>query len=193
LELSFKPYDDDDILTTEADGKITLRYLVREVEPMNPDEMSGDENLFLVNYHRDFYIRRDGIIAEAYVCAWFNGERIPQQETYWIFPLGMYSHSGVILRLGSKSFVGDSGGWDSSMVGVVLASKREWHLQAKAEKVAECLVQEWNNYLHGDVWGYFTDVFDAKTKARIDAECESCWNYNGTYREALESMKRNEM
>jgi hypothetical protein len=127
------------------------------------------------------------------VRAWFKGEKIEQAKKYWIFPLGMYSHSGVILRLGSKSFVGDSGGWDSSMVGVVLASKKEWRLQAKAEKVAESLVQEWNNYLSGDVWGYITDVFDAKTKERVDAECESCWGYNSTYREAFKALKRNEM
>jgi len=193
LELSHKPQDDDDILVAEKDGKITLRYLVRDEDPQNPDDMGDDSLMLLVNYHRDFWVVNDKIITKDQLASWYRGEKIEQAKTYWIFTLGMYSHSGIVLRLGSKDFVGDSGGWDSSMIGAVLVSKKEWRLSAKAEKAAECLVQTWNNYLSGDVWGYVIDVFDAKTKERIEAECESCWGYNSEYREAFESLKKGEM
>jgi hypothetical protein len=192
LELSHKPQDDNDIIITEKDGKITLRYLVQDCDAQPPNE-GGDNGIFLVNYHRDFYVRNDKIITKDTLVDWYQGQKIEQSKTYWIFRLGMYSHSGVCLKLESREFVGDTNHWDSSMVGAVLVSKKEWKLSAKARKAAECLVQEWNNYLIGDVWGCVTDVFDAKTKERIEAECESCWGYNSTYREAFESMRKGEM
>jgi hypothetical protein len=192
LELSHKPQDDDDVILTEKDGKITLKYLVQDNDPRPPNE-DDDNGLFLVNYHRDFWVINDKFIAKDQLASWYRGEKIEQAKTHWIFTLGMYSHSGVILRLGSKSFVGDSGGWDSSMIGAVFVSKDEWNRPDKAEEAAKCLVKTWNNYLSGDVWGYVTDVLDAKTKERVEAECESCWGYNSTYREALESMQKGEM
>ncbi len=192
LELSHKPQDDDDVIVTEKDGKITLRYLVQDEDPRSPDE-DGDDALFLVNYHRDFWVVADEFITKDTLAAWYNGEKIDQSKTYWIFRLGMYSHSGVCLQLESLEFVGDTNHWDSSMVGAVLVSKKEWPRRAKAEKAARSLVKVWNNYLSGDVWGCVTDVFDAKTKERIEAECESCWGYNDEYSKALESLKKGEI
>lgn len=192
LVLSHKPAEDDCIVVAEKDGKITLRYLVQDEDPQRPDEM-GDDALLLVNYHRDFHVTHDNIIQESDVRSWFEGSKIPQVKTYWIFPLGMYSHSGVCLKLGNARFTGDSGGWDSSMVGIVLASKKEWHFQKKAEQAALCYVEEWNNYLSGNVWGFITDVFDAKTKARIEAECDSCWGYNGRFSEIQKQLENNEL
>lgn len=192
LELSHNPQDDDDVLVTEKDGKITLRYLVRDSEPHPPNE-DDDTGLFLVNYHRDFWVENKGFITKDTLASWYHGEKIEQEKTHWIFKLSMYSHSGVCLRLGSQGFPCDGMGWDTSRVGAVFVCKEEWGLSAEAEKAAECLVQTWNNYLSGDVWGYIVDVFDAKTKERIDAECESCWGYNYDYREALEAMKKGEL
>jgi len=192
LELSFKPQDDDDILVEEKDGKITLRYLVRDESPSSPNE-DGDNGLFLVNYHRDFWVENKGFITKDTLADWYRGQGIEQEKTHWIFKLSMYSHSGVCLHLGSQGFVGDDAGWDTSRVGAVLVCKKEWERSDEADKAAESLVQTWNNYLSGDVWGYVTDVFDAKTKERIEAECESCWGYNDEYNKALESMKKGEM
>jgi hypothetical protein len=189
LELSHKPQDDDDVLVEEKDGKITVRYLVQDEDPQTPADMGDDSLMFLVNYHRDFWVINDKILNKDQLASWYLGEKIEQAKTYWIFTLGMYSHSGVCLQLEGC----DTNRWDSSMVGAVLVSKEEWSTRDKAEKAAECLVQEWNNYLSGNVWGYVTDVFDAKTKERIEAECESCWGYNYDYREALEAMKKGEM
>jgi hypothetical protein len=192
LELSHKPQDDDDVIVEEMDGKITLRYLVQDDDPRPPNE-DDDNGLFLVNYHRDFWVINDKFITRDQLASWYRGEKIEQAKTHWIFTLGMYSHSGVILRLGSKSFVGDSRGWDSSMNGAVFVRKDEWKLSAEAEKAAESLVQEWNNYLRGNIWGYVKDVFDAKTKERVKAECKSCWGYNDEYNKALESLKKGEL
>jgi len=192
LELSHKPQDDEDVIIEEKDGKITVKYLVQDTDPESPKECE-DDDIFLVNYHRDFWVTHDKMISEGTLRSWYAGEKIELEKTHWIFRLGMYSHSGVCLQLGSGRFNGDSQGWDSSMVGAVLVSKKVFRLSARAEKCAAGLVQGWNNYLSGDVWGYITDVFDAKTKERIEAECESCWGYNDEYSKALESLKKNEI
>jgi hypothetical protein len=41
LKLSHKPYDDNDVVVEEKDGKITLRYLVWDNDPQTPHDM-GD-------------------------------------------------------------------------------------------------------------------------------------------------------
>lgn len=192
LELSHKPQDDDDVLITEKDGKITLRYLVQDSDPRPPSD-DDTTDLFLVNFHRDFWVENKEVIAKDTLADWYRGEKIELEKTFWIYKLSMYSHSGVCLHLGSQGFMGDDAGWDTSRVGAVFVSKKEWPLQKKAEKAAECLVQAWNNCLSGDVWGYIVDVFDAKTKERIENECESCWGYNSEYQEAFESLKKGEM
>ena len=190
LELSYKPQDDDDVIITEKDGKITLRYLVQDDDPRPPNE-DDDTGLFLVNYHRDFWVENKEVIAKDTLVDWYRGEKIDLEKTFWIYKLTMLSHSGVWLRLGSQGFQEDGQGWDTSMVGAVFVSKKEWPRKEKAEKAAKCLVQTWNNYLSGSVWATITDVFDAKTKERI--ECESCWGYNDEYRSALESLKKGEL
>jgi hypothetical protein len=137
-------------------------------------------------------VRNDEVIPKDTLVDWYRGQKIEQSKSYWIFQLTMYSHSGVALQLGSRGFACDGGGWDTSRVGAVLVSKKEWPRSAKAEKAAQCLVQEWNNYLSGNVWGVITEVFDAKTKKRIDDECNSCWGYNYEYQEALKALKEGE-
>jgi hypothetical protein len=192
FELSFKPQDDDDVLIEEKDGKIILRYLVQDSDPQPPNE-DDDTGLFLVNYHRDFWVENKEVITNDQLVDWYRGEKIDQAKLYWIYNLTMYSHSGVCLSLGSQGFACDGMGWDTSRVGAVFVCKKEWPRQKKAEKAAACLVRMWNNYLSGSVWGCITDVFDAKTKERIEAECESCWGYNDEYSKALESLKKNEI
>lgn len=85
-----------------------------------------------------------------------------------MFPVSAYIHSGVSLRLGHCSFPFDDAGWDTSHVGCVLASKGEWRLRKSAEKCAEGLIETWNQYLSGDVWGY-----------TVEGMGDSCWGMYG--------------
>lgn len=83
---------------------------------------------------------------------------------YWAFLLHAYIHSGVSLTLGGlfedrepdrrweSRF--DPGGWDSSTLGLVFVSRKEWPKYADAEGAAESLVKEWNDVLSGNVYGY---------------------------------------
>jgi len=61
---------------------------------------------------------------------------------------------------------------------MVLVAKSEWTEEADAEKAAHGLVETWNQYLSGDVYGVIVEVMD-ETGAPIDDEKDSCWGYYG--------------
>jgi len=173
FEFTFEPVEDT--ITVEKTPKgYTARYLVQDDNPISPDE-NGDSGLFLVNYHRDFDVRRDSIIVKQNVADYYGGEKIPQEDKYHIFNLSMFSHSGIILSL-SRTFISDSGGWDTSHVGLVLVSKKEWHKRDNACEAAESLVNEWNAVLSGDVYGCVVEYYN-KNKKQLNQE--SCWGYIG--------------
>jgi hypothetical protein len=172
---TFEPIEDT-IKITETEGGFEVRYLVQDDNSESPDDW-GDDNLFLVNYHRNFWIARDQIITKDQVVSWYREEgQIPQLEIYWIFSLSMFSHSGVWLYLGHTTPVCDPGGWDTSHVGIVLVAKEEWPELEKATEAARGLVESWNRYLSGDVYGCVKETF-TKDKETIDHE--SCWGFYG--------------
>ena len=101
----------------------------------SPDEW-GDENVFLVNYHRDFNVEKNDIITEEDLASWYNEEKIEQTKEYHIFLLSSLVHSGVWLSL-EYNFACDSGGWDTSHIGAVLVSKKETRYKKKAFEIAK--------------------------------------------------------
>ncbi|MCD6402672.1 hypothetical protein J7L36_02365 [bacterium] len=120
------------------------------------DDLKEDNEVFLVNYHRDFWVEKNDIITKEEVVGLYNGEidwkDLEREKSYWIFELACYVHSGVALQLGRGSFVGDAGGWDTSRVGLVLVSKKEAKTRKKAEKMAKNLVNYYNKLLDGEVY-----------------------------------------
>jgi len=133
----------------------------------NPNEWS-DDNVFLVNYHNDFYVENDKIITKNDVKNWYAGEKIEQAKDYHIFMLSCLIHSGVWLSL-NYSFVSDGQGWDTSHIGIVLVSKKEARTKKKALKLAEGLLETWNDYLSGNVYGYDVEGI------------ASCWGFYGDF------------
>ena len=186
-DLSFKPANDDDVIVTEKDGKLYVRYLVQDENPESPDTC-GDDSLFLVNYHRDFDVRNDKILTIEDVKAVYRGEKLGDwTKKYRYFKLNAYIHSGVRIGLAPTNFPDER--WDVSHVGLVLVAKDTWETEKKAHAAAESLVTEWNQYLSGDIWGMCTDVFDLKTKEKIEDESESVWGcYDYEY--YLEELKK---
>ena len=84
---------------------------------------------------------------------------------YHAFPVFAYIHSGVSLSLG-KSEYPFTDPWDVSFKGFALIR------QAKGQKMAEGLIESWNAYLSGNVYGY--QVVDA-----MGEEMDSCWGFYG--------------
>lgn len=145
----------------------------------SPDEW-GDESVFLVGFHRDFDVRREGF--ESGVCAYLLGgdnydesdiERAKEvKKEYHCFGLEAYIHSGVHLSLSYEGNYPDRR-WDVSQLGVVFIKREKGLTRKKAEKRARDLISCWNDCLSGNVYGFV---------AEKDGESfDSCWGFIGDY------------
>lgn len=88
-----------------------------------------------------------------------------------ILPVYAYIHGGIVLNTG-----GFSCPWDSGQVGWIYATmdtvRKEWSGDREAcERCLRAEIEEYSQYLAGDVWGY--RVFDG------DCEIDSCWGFYG--------------
>lgn len=137
----------------------------------SPDNW-GNEDTFIVYDHRQFTVKRDGFdpqeLFEDYMCKGLN-----QFGDYWIFPLFAYIHSGVALSTSNTQYPFTCG-FDTSLSGCVLVKKQEgWtETQTKAYEVAQSVVNTWNQYLSGEVYGY--EVVNPEGE-----EIHACWGYYG--------------
>ena len=180
--------------------------IVYDTDCQTPSDW-GDNNLFLVGYHRDFTVdapKEDKgyiMFSKSELVRYFNPDEVcPMCEgdnieargnkhycfncedtfdnvkelkpdvfnNYHVFILSAYIHSGVKLYLGSNKICQ----WDSGTVGAVLVSKEEWKEESEAEKAAESLVNNWNDCLNGNVYGYII-------KDENGDEVDSCYGYYG--------------
>lgn len=145
------------------------------------------------------------------------------ESEYYIFPIDMYSHSGIHLSLANTIDYPDRK-WDVSTTGYVLVNKHELSTDIynnspyykdlserdRAIKLAEYCIEEWNDYLSGNVWGY--EIYSKKECYKIpkeyvdegvslkdiiqhadiiidDIEVDSCWGFYGEYINALNEAK----
>ena len=148
----------------------TIEYKGREIEVFydfdveSPDAW-GNDDVFLVYDHRQFYVQRDGFDPDNI----FNNmeEGFKLFDGYWVFPLYAYIHSGVSLSLGRNKYPFTCG-FDTSFKGFVLVKRQaKWsYKENQAYKIAESLVETWNIYLSGEVYGYNSDS-------------GSCWGFYG--------------
>lgn len=187
FELTFTDIVEDSVKIEETEEGYEVRYLVRDDNAESPDDWM-DDGAFLVHYHRDFCIRRDKIITADDARDWYQGKRIPQQKDYHIFAVSAYIHSGVALSLSNDTYPFNDR-WDTSHVGLVLLSRKEWKRRDKALKFAKGLIETWNQYLCGDVYGIVCEKFD-KEKNSIDYD--SVWGFYGE-KYALEALLDHEV
>ena len=144
---------------------------IREDEYADSPDDFGDDSLFLVYDHRQFSVKRKGFNVESIYHWMYAKEAVEfvddvdgnyQEEVdgyselnnYFLFKVEAYIHSGVSLSLftGTKRCR-----WDSSVSGYILASKSEFELEETARNAAEGLLETWNQYLSGDVWGFIVE------------------------------------
>jgi hypothetical protein len=64
-----------------------------------------------------------------------------------------------------------------------MVSKKEFPDQEKAEKAAAALVEEWNYWLSGEVYGIVREDYDNDKQPLRE---ESCWGFYG-YKYAMEA------
>ena len=138
---------------------------------MAPNEWGNDE-VFLVYDHRDFYVEEKGFNPEE-IFDYLQETGNSTYEGYWVFPVYAYIHSGVSLSL-SRNTYPHTCPWDTSFRGFALVKREKgtWKEDDAYER-ASGLIDEWNMYLSGDVYGY-------------NSEVGGCWGFFG--REMCEQM-----
>ena len=146
----------------------TLRGYTIEIyqdsDPLSPNE-NADRHAFLVYGHRSFTVNGpDGEKAKD-----IHESLDEWKEKFHVYPVYAYIHSGVRLQLGSDEGLLDRQ-LDVSMCGYVLITKDEKEIP-NPEKYAQGMIDEWNQYLSADVWGY-------QIKAG-DEDFDSCWGFYG--------------
>jgi len=162
----------------------TIKYkrytieIVADEYAQSPDEW-GNDDAFIIYDHRDFFVERKGFDGQEIFDRLQAGKLI--QDGYHIFPLYAYIHSGVSLAL-SRSGDGkywQHAAWDTSFKGFVLVKRSKgWsYRRDKAEKVAQSIVNEWNDYLSGNVYGF--RVLDPEGEL-----IESAWGFYGNPEES---------
>lgn len=127
-----------------------MKLLIERDECASSPSEWGDDNLFIVANHRQFYVPVPGEkrIAE-------DAEELVKRftRTHWAFLVEAYIHGGVVLAMAGERDFPDRR-WDVSLVGYVFAAKKEWRMSKTARKAARGLIETWNQYLSGDVWMY---------------------------------------
>lgn len=143
-------------------GKTIKIY--QDEDAQSPDDW-GDSSVFLVHYHNDCFIVKDEIITKEELAEYFEGEKIEQAKKYYIFLVHAYIHGRVSLSLSNEKYP-FTDLWDVSHCGAVLVSKEEAKTKKQAKEMAQGLVETWNDYLGGNVYGY-------------DTGDDSCWGFYG--------------
>ena len=126
--------------------------IIYDSDAESPSKNSDDEErricFLTTTNNRYFVVRVDGFNPEDLE----DEERLAEVEkTHHVYPLYAYIHSGVALSLGRSGQF--SCPWDSGRIGSVFITKDTSEI-TEPEKCAEGLVEQWNQYLSGDVWGY---------------------------------------
>ena len=152
--------------------KIKIR---QDEEYQSPDDW-GNEDIFLVYSHRDFEVKRKGFDPQDIFDYLSIKKALTKENTfeekeeleddlkgyfdyedeYWIFPVDAYIHSGVHISLANTENYPDRR-WDVSTTGYILVNKEDWTEVEDAYKAAESLVEEWNQYLSGEVYGFIIE------------------------------------
>lgn len=196
FEFALQPVDDT-VQIKETETGFEARYLVQDDYPESPAEWDNTD-LFLVGYHNQFTVNNDKIVTKDQCVDIFRYLYRPEEykfdkeerdviksflKTYHIFGLEAYIHGGVALSLSYEGNFPDRR-WDVSQLGCVFVSKKYWRTKKSARKAAIGLIEYWNQYLSGDVYGCVVEYFD-KDKKFKDIDC--CFGFYG-HKDALKEL-----
>ena len=165
--------------------------LTIRIEPDDDPESPREWDSFgkMVCFHRRYDLGDEHDYRSDDYSGWDEMEDAIQQEedAAVVLPLYLYDHSGITMSAGPFSCP-----WDSGQVGFTFISKadlrKEYGLKRiskvalkKAEKLLIAEVEEYDQYLTGDVWGYVIE--------RDGEEVSSCWGFFGD-KYCVEEAKR---
>jgi hypothetical protein len=153
---------DRSIHTEEVNG-YTIKIFTDD-DPTSPQE-NADKDAFLVYGHRRFTV--DGPGGEKALDV--HRAKAEWEKTHYVYDVYAYIHSGVRLGLSTNDMVDVQ--WDVSMCGYILITKDKKEIP-NPDKYAQGMIDEWNQYLSGDVYGYVIEDQDGN-------HIDSCWGFYG--------------
>lgn len=183
----------------------------RDTDPHSPNNWE-DDSVFLVYDHRQFSVKVEGYEPKdiyTHLKAKYHLDKLVEEiairkttatedeedtltalhddinddfNDYFIYVVFAYIHSGVSLSLGNNTYPFNDR-FDVSSTGFVLVSKGEFDdNEDKGKKAAESLIETWNYYLSGQVYGYIVK--------KDDKELDSCWGFYGNIDDESEIMQQ---
>lgn len=190
IQLPTEPWSKDTTLTRFThEGKDYALFvsIKQDIDPASTPDDHADENAFLVYGHRDFTVNgpkgEKALEVHENMAEW--------EKTHHVWPVYAYIHSGVRLQLNTDAGMPDRQ-WDVSMAGYCLVTRDTSDIP-NALQYAEGMIEEWNQSLSGDVWGYDVALYDLQRDAQGDPIEErdyyeghgkalsedSCWGFYG--------------
>lgn len=153
-----------------------------DYDPISP--LENDNAGHMVCFHKRYNLGDKHDLREGDFNSWdeIEAHLIKEKKAVVILPLYLYDHSGLRIKVGSFKGLLSQGHaeFDSGMVGFIYITKeeakKEWgnsryYLKA-AEKYLRARVNEYDQYLSGDVYGY---VIENEKEEELD----SCWGFYG--------------
>lgn len=150
----------------------SIKFEVFYDENSDTPDCWGNDDCFVVGDYRNGFKTAKQELDIDYIRRSIEETKRMFVDGYWIFPVSIYDHSGIALSLNS-SFVEDCGNWDTSHGFAFACVKRQkgWsYTRNKAIEIAEECIKEWNDYLSGEVFGFYIDFGET---------CDSCGGYPG--------------
>jgi hypothetical protein len=174
---------------TETHGALVIK-IFQDIDASNP--RTDFEHLGTIYHtHRNYDLGERMDLEEI--------QAIMQNPDFISVPVFMYEHGNVMLKTS-----GFSCQWDSGQVGIIAVEKskvlKDWQRKKFSKKleaqVISCLtseVQEFSDYLSGNVYGYVIEKpTHCESCSHNDAEhVDSCWGFIGDYEYCLKEAISN--
>ena len=163
----------------DVNGK-TVEVL-QDLDPLDPRNFWDHDSLMLC-FHKQYNLGDSNTgYKEADFDDWhqvYEQLRIDGYQT--ILALYLYDHSGI--SISARSFLGRAphAEWDSGQVGFIA------HKEADKEELLNMEVEEYNNYITGQVYAY--RVYEKTTCESCSHEDEEVYEYCGGYYSVLEAL-----
>lgn len=169
--------------------------IFQDEDPESP--RSWDNLGVMVCFHKRYNLGDESGLSDSQFESWAELEAYLKEEknAVAIFPLYLYDHSGLRIKIGSFAGLLPQGHaeFDSGQVGFIYVSREKLLQEYGAKKLSQALIKKawavlkgevetYDQYLSGDVWGY--KIFEVKPKCKTcgnesEEETDSCWGFYG--------------
>lgn len=191
LEVTFEPDTSLPVILSKTPDGYSLRYAATDSNPINPRE-NCDYLGKMICLHRRYNLGDDHDYKHGDANGWFELLDLIEKTEGKILvsmPLYLFDHSGITMSTSKGRFQAcDSAGWDWGQVGWIIAltkdvrkefmvKKISKELEQKVTEILKSEVEEYNNYLTGEVYGIIEEKYDENFDI---IDYDSCWGYIGS-------------